>query len=94
MGGIFAGGVFWLDTLILLKVEFIDPCKVFCEAYSGDILSSLRSFIMLMPYDIFSASETKLLGLLTVMHLFLESWLPTAVAGTCVTSDSFCEFLQ
>lgn len=91
MGGIFAGHDFWLDLLMLLKLEFIGPCKVFCVIYSGDASSALQSFIMLMLYLNFPASETKLFGLpLTVMHLFLKSWLPAAVDGICVTSDFFC----
>jgi len=81
--------------VILPKLEFIGPCKVFCGAYSGDAAGSLQTFIMLMLYLNFSALKTKLFGVsLTVIHLFLKSWLPIAVDGICVTSDFFCELLQ
>lgn len=81
--------------LILLNLELTGACKVFCGAYSGDASSSLQSLILLMLYLNFSALETKLFGLsLTVMLLFLQSLLPTAVDGICFILDFFCELLQ
>lgn len=34
--------IFLLDVSILLKLEFLSSCKVFCGVYSGDASSSLQ----------------------------------------------------
>lgn len=92
LGSIFAGD-FLLDMLILLKLELASSCKVFCGMYSGDASSSLQ-FYNVNSFSL-SALETELFVLsLTVMHLFLKIWLPTAVDGICVTSDSLCDLPQ
>lgn len=53
LGGNFAGDFFLLDMLILLKLEFVSSCEVFCGVYSGDASSSLQSFIMLSQFQSF-----------------------------------------